>query len=199
LPPSAEALRIWAPALTGRFRRKSAKIGGTGAWSAGAQMRDGSNFAAFFASRSGGALPPSAEVRRIWAPALTGRFRERERERERESWAIGCVAVKSRSEDRTHCVRSEDSQQLQCRLESEFQRCRTLRLPKISIPSAGVSAVADPDTFCFEETSTGAVRSHDPFPQLPPLGSAALATVGTLSTKFRVPNILRGEDENRGR
>jgi hypothetical protein len=49
LPPSAEALRIWAPALTGRFRRKSTKIGGTGAWIRGAQMRDGSNFAAFHA------------------------------------------------------------------------------------------------------------------------------------------------------
>ena len=33
---------------------------------------------------------------------------------------IGCVAVKSRCEDRTHCVRSEDSEQLQCMLESEF-------------------------------------------------------------------------------
>ncbi len=77
MPPSAEALRIWAPALTGRFHRKSAKIGGTGAWSRGAQMRDGSNFAAFHASQSGGALPPSAEALRIWAPALTGRFRRK--------------------------------------------------------------------------------------------------------------------------
>jgi hypothetical protein len=51
LPPSAEALRIWAPALTGRFHRKSAKIGGTGAWSAGAQMPDDSIFAAFHAFR----------------------------------------------------------------------------------------------------------------------------------------------------
>jgi hypothetical protein len=74
LPPSAEALRIWAPALTGRFHRKSAKNGGTGAWSAGAQMPGGSIFAAFHVSQCGGALPASAEALRIWAPALTGRF-----------------------------------------------------------------------------------------------------------------------------
>jgi hypothetical protein len=74
LSPSAEALRIWAPALTGRFHRKSAKIGGTGAWSRGAQMWGGSIFAALHAPQSGGALPLSAEALRIWAPALTGRF-----------------------------------------------------------------------------------------------------------------------------
>jgi hypothetical protein len=74
LPPSAEALRIWAPALTGRFHRKSAKIGGTGGWSPGAQMRGGFISGAFHASQSGGALPPSAEALRIWAPALTGRL-----------------------------------------------------------------------------------------------------------------------------
>jgi hypothetical protein len=60
--------------FTGRFHRQSAKIGGTGAWIRGAQMRDGSIFCAFHASQSGGALPPSAEALRIWAPAPTGRF-----------------------------------------------------------------------------------------------------------------------------
>jgi hypothetical protein len=44
LPPSAEAPLIWAPAVTGRFHRKSAKIGGTGAWTGGAQMPGGSIF-----------------------------------------------------------------------------------------------------------------------------------------------------------
>jgi hypothetical protein len=80
LPPSAEVPLIWVPALTSRFHRKSTKIGGTGVWSRGAQMRGGSIFAAFFASRSGGALPPSAEAPLIWAPALTGRFRRKSTE-----------------------------------------------------------------------------------------------------------------------
>ncbi len=74
LSTEIEALRIWAPEPTGRFHRKSAKIGGTGGWSRGAQMRDGFIFGAFHASQSGGALPPSAEALRIWAPAPTGRF-----------------------------------------------------------------------------------------------------------------------------
>jgi hypothetical protein len=51
----------------------------------------------------------------------------------------------------------------------------------------------DPGTFCFEETATGAVRSRTPLPQVPPLGSAALAELGTLSPKFAVTNMLRGK------
>jgi len=43
--------------FTGRFHRKSAKIGGTGAWSQGVQMRGGSIFGALHASQSGGASP----------------------------------------------------------------------------------------------------------------------------------------------
>jgi hypothetical protein len=35
-------------------------------------MRDGSIFAAFYASECGGAWPPSTEALRIWASALTG-------------------------------------------------------------------------------------------------------------------------------
>jgi hypothetical protein len=60
--------------LPAGFGRKSPKIGGTGLWSRGAQMLGGSNFAAFCASQSGGALPPSAEAPRICLPAVTGRF-----------------------------------------------------------------------------------------------------------------------------
>jgi hypothetical protein len=60
--------------LPAGFARKSKEIGGTGLWSRDDQMLGGANFAAFCASQSGGALPPSAETPRIWAPPVTGRF-----------------------------------------------------------------------------------------------------------------------------
>ena len=39
LPDLSEGPLIWAPALTGRFCRKSTKIGGTGGWRRGAYLR----------------------------------------------------------------------------------------------------------------------------------------------------------------
>jgi hypothetical protein len=82
LPPLSEGPQIWAPPLTGRYHRERTKIGGTGPWSGDAQMVGGPNFAAFYASRSGGALPPLSEGPQIWTPPLTGRYR-------RESTKIG--------------------------------------------------------------------------------------------------------------
>jgi len=46
----SESPRIWPPALTGRYRPKSTKIGGYRPWIAGGKMLRGPNFAAFCAS-----------------------------------------------------------------------------------------------------------------------------------------------------
>jgi hypothetical protein len=64
---SAEGPRIWPPPLTGRYRRKSTKIDGTGPWSGDAQMLGGPKFAAFYQNLSGGALPLLSEAPQIWA------------------------------------------------------------------------------------------------------------------------------------
>jgi hypothetical protein len=65
LPLCAEGPRIWTPPVTGRYRRKSTKIDGTGPWSGDGQMLGHSNFAAFYSNLSGGALPLLSEAPRI--------------------------------------------------------------------------------------------------------------------------------------
>ena len=56
--------------------------------------------------------------------------------------------------------------------QNEFQRSRTLQLPKVIITSNGMSVTTDPVTFCFETSVKGGVSSVTPLSQLSPLDSS---------------------------